>query len=119
MNVVEGLLSVLLIVAIIVLVLGFLGIKYGTLEKQMRIEEQDKLLTNYQQQIKDLHKKLREEKEKNKPKEEVIPENIEKEEVADIPVGEVGKDINVGTKKEAKKRERKRKKIAKEIKLVP
>ena len=38
MNVVEGLLSVLLIVAIIVLVLGFLGIKYGTLEKQMRIE---------------------------------------------------------------------------------
>ena len=63
MNVVEGLLSVLLIVAIIVLVLGFLGIKYGTLEKQMRIEEQDKLLTNYQQQIKDLHKKLREEKE--------------------------------------------------------
>lgn len=119
MSVVETLLSVLLIVAIIVLVLGFLGIKYGTLEKEMRLEQQDKLITNYQQQIKDLHKKLREEKEKNKPKEEDIPETIEKEEVADIPVGEVGKDINVGTKKEAKKRERKRKKNAKEIKIVP
>ena len=34
MSVVENLLSVLLIVAIIILVLGFLGIKYGTLEKK-------------------------------------------------------------------------------------
>lgn len=119
MNIVEGLLSVLLVVAIIVLVLGFLGIKYGTLEKEMKLEEQDKLLTNYQQQIKDLHKKLREEKEKNKPVEEAIPESVENEEVADTNVVEVGKDINVGTKKEAKKRERKHKKVAKEIKLVP
>lgn len=110
MSVVENLLSVLLIVAIIILVLGFLGIKYGTLEKKMRLEQQDKLITNYQQQIKDLHKKLREEKEKNKSKEEVTEESIEKEEVADIPVGEVGKDINVGTKKEVKKRDKKKNK---------
>lgn len=34
MSVVENLLSVLLIVAIIILVLGLLGIKYGTLEKK-------------------------------------------------------------------------------------
>ena len=72
MSVVETLLSVLLIVAIIVLVLGLLGIKYGTLEKKMRLEQQDKLITNYQQQIKDLHKKLREEKEKNKEERNVF-----------------------------------------------
>ncbi len=67
MTVVEGLISVVLIVAIVIMILGYIGTRFGVTELKEENKKKDELIVNLNNQILELHKKLR--KKRNKKKE--------------------------------------------------
>lgn len=80
-TVLETILCIFLAIIIAIVILGLFGIRYGTLEKEKQIEDQERLIDNLSQQVRNLNRKLREEKEKNKRKtEKNTIESIENDE---------------------------------------